>query len=230
MKKLSTMPLKYWPGLQYFWNTIQLDYVVLTDQFQYTKRSPLTISSPFPESSLNMRIPIRHEGKALDIFQKKIDVTSNWKKNHLKTLKHYFHNEPYAYYYMPQLEELYEKPNQYLAEFLEITTKKILVWLYSKTKIIRASRLKTIDDNNRFVIESCQALNCEHYLNDPVVFRKKYVDKSVLEEKCLKVSFFIPFSESKLFSLYKTNNILAYLMHYGPEAGFLLRQFMPENK
>lgn len=228
MKLLTTLPLNFYSTLKYYWDFQQVDYVILTDLFQFTKRSPLTISAPLGDNDLQLRIPVKHDGQPKSIVDKRIDYTSNWPENHIKSLKHLFHNEPYAYYYLPQIEALYAQQFVLLADFLEAVTEQITSWLYFKPTLLRASELINEQCSSMFVVKNCTYLGCKSYSSHAVVFDKKWVDKEVLTKNRIHVGIFEPFPSSSLFDPFKERSVLNYLLQYGPEAGFLLKQFMPE--
>lgn len=224
---LSTMQPAYFPSLEFFWKAAQCDIIVLTDHFQYTKRSPLTISAPLQLSQPSLRIPVRHGNPTAAIYEKQIDPDSNWQKKHLHTFRHMFHHAPYEYIYLPLMEELLANHPASLADFLTETLIKIIELLHLNIKIVRASQLPHVGTNEQLILNWCNNFKCTQYISEQTVFDRKLVKPEILTQDKISSQSFTPFPEYHILTSNRDLSILYFLFHYGPEAGYLLRQYLP---
>jgi hypothetical protein len=229
MKLFTTLPLTYLGSINYFWNCLQSDVIVFTDQLQFTKRSASTLSPFFSKNEIQLRIPVKRGNHKQPISEKMIEVNEPWKTNHIKTLKHLFHNEPYAYYYLPQLEALYSAGAAKLSDFLFRLNAQIMQWLYSKASLRMASTFPKETNSNRFILTVCSELDTSNYINEHKVFDNQWLDKRFLELNQVNIHYFSPMRQASVFTPFNHQPILAWLMRYGPEAGYLLKQFLPER-
>ena len=226
--KLSTMRLEYFPSLEYFWNLSQCDKLILTDHFQYSNKTIATISAPINDVNINLKIPLVHDKEVNPIFKKNISHRSNWLEEHLLTLKHQYKKQPYAYLYFPILHQILNTNEINLSRFLTDQITLIADWLHLRIKIYRASEAGYDDDNNQNVLNWCQHLDCDEYINSSFVFDNGFVDQIVLERQHIAIRKFINLPGAHIFQYYKNMSILSFLFQFGPEAGYILRQFTPD--
>lgn len=224
---LCALPPAYFPTLEYFWNLAQCDVLILTDHFQYSKRSPLTISAPLQESQPALTIPVRHGDPQAAIFEKQIDNHSNWSRKHLQTIRHLFHHAPYEYIYLPLMEDLLTNHPNALADFLTASLSTMIDLLHLKTKIVRASESEHSGNNEKLIKEWCNDNNCNRYLSNQEVYDHNMVNPEILRQDRIEPHVFVPFPEYHILKSNRELSILYFLFHFGPEAGYLLRQYLP---
>ena len=227
--RLTTLQPAYFPNLEFFWNTAQSDVLVLTDHFQYTKRSTLTISAPIQHSQPALRIPVRHGNPTLGIWEKRIDPGSNWAKKHLQTIRHIFNHAPYGYYYFPILKQILEEHSENLSRFISDMLIQIFEWLHMDFKVVFSSQLKHEGTNHDLIVEWCSDLGCDTYIQETKIFKQKLVDKDILNQSKIQTKIFAAFPEYHILQSNQKLSILHFLMQYGPEAGYLLRQYLPSD-
>lgn len=225
--KLSTARPEYLPGFEYFWKLAQSDILIFTDHFQYVKRSPITVSPPLSGFGSSMHIPVRHTEKPLSIKDKKIDLRQNWQTKHFKSLYHQFHLTPFAYYYLPRFEEIYMKNRENLADFLIELLENIIGFLHLPLKIMRASQLGFKTDNNSTIIDWCHRLQVSKYLTSQEVITNSWIDRNMIEDAGIKVKTFAPLPDYHILQSYTEFSVIGFLMQYGPEAGYILKQYLP---
>jgi len=223
---LTTARPEYLPGLDYFWKLAQSDTLVFTDHFQYVKRSPITVSPPLSGFGSSLRIPVRHSDKAPLIKDKKIDRRQPWQKKHLKSLYHQFHLTPFGYYYLPLLEELYNKNIENLSDFLIELLQTFIKFLHLPLKIKRASQIGYTTDKNRSVIDWCHSIGAAQYLTFPEALAKGWVERAVIEKAHIAVETFVPMPDYHILQSYNGYSAIGFLMQYGPEAGYILKQYL----
>lgn len=226
MKALAAVMPAYWPSLYFFWNAVQCDVLVLTDHFQFTKRSSATVSAPLRLSQPALRIPVRHFNPTDSIALKVFDSGSKWQKKHIQTIRHQFHHAPYAYYYLPVLEELITDAGSSLSDFLFTTTAQLLNWLHLDVRLLRSSQLPHSGSHEALLHTWCAALDCHTCLTESVFITEQRLNPAFLKNKGIICKPFAPFPDFHILQSNRNLSILHFLMEYGPEAGYLLRQYL----
>jgi len=226
-RKFSTIRLEYFANLEYFWNISQCDILILTDHFTYSKNTITTTSAPMNDLNINLKIPVVHDKEKNLIFRKNISYRSDWTKEHVLTLKHQYKNKPFAYMYYPILYQLLNKKEVNLSKFLTDQIMLIADWLKFNIQIELASDIGFEDDNNQTIINWHKHLGCNEYINSSSVFERGFVDKTLLKQQHIAVYNFSNLPNINIFEYYKDLSILSFLFQFGPEAGYLIRQFMP---
>ena len=224
-KKLCTLRPAFWPDLNYFWRIAQCDYVLLTDHLLYVKQTESTVSAPFYEEKQRLRIPVRHTGRSETIAAKKMDNFHAWRRDHLKALQAIFTSAPFAYLYIPQIKALYETEDNSLSAFLQALIQKQMEWLHIASVVIATSQLETAGTAETFIIRQCGQRDCATYLAEPAVFDRGWVDKKKLKQAGILAEPFRPMPDVHILSANSALAALSFLMQFGPEAGYLLRQF-----
>ncbi len=224
---LGTFRPTYLTDLKYFWQTAQCDVAVFTDHLPFSKGSPINRSAKFPDNQTVLRIPVLHNEKRNTIFQTEIDYHSNWVDKHIKTLHHFFHNLPYAYYYLPEMEELLKTEFNSLGDFLFALHQKLIRWLHLPVHLMRASDTEFKDETENLIALWCTQTHSEKYISQPETFEKQWVDEEKLRAKGISPIVFAPLPDSHLLKNYQSVVILQFLLQFGPEAGFILQQYLP---
>jgi len=226
MKILSAVMPAYWPSLQFFWQAAQCQTIILTDHFQYTKRSCSTSSALLHSAQPALRLPVRHLDPAASIAEKQFDPNSLWRKKHLQTIHHLFHNTPYAYYYLPAIEELLSAEENSLSDFLYATTKQILNWLHFENELNQSSKLPHSGSHESLLQNWCDHFRCDTCLTETIHLDKGMINQKALEKTGIRCRSFTPFPEYHILQSNRNLSILNFLMDYGPEAGYLIRQYL----
>lgn len=225
---LSTFRLEYFPSLEYFWQMSQCNIAILTDHFTYSKRTIVPISAAIADKNITLRVPVIHDKKVNPIYKKNISYRSNWPKDHLHTLKHQYTNLPYKYLYFSSIEHLLNSNENNLSLFLTNHIRQIADWLHLDLKIYRAFDIGFHYENNKSVLKWCNLFKCKKYINSSFIFNQNYVNKKRLEAENIIVWKYKKLPDVNIFQYYKDKSILSFLFQFGPEAGYLVRQFMTE--
>lgn len=226
MTTFSTFRPEYLPSLSRFWDLAQCDHIIFTDHLQYTKKSPLSTSAPLNGPDERLRIPVSHHPLKQPICMKTVDDHNNWRKRHLKTLSHTFHHFPYGYYYLPLLEERYVTDTDNLSDILISFLEALLSWLHFDRKIHRASSVNSIKNVHDFIDLWYRNLEADRYLTKQDVFINRWLTETELKQRRISYGYFAPFPDYHILQAYKDLSILHFLMQFGPEAGYLIRQYM----
>ena len=227
---LSTQQPAYFPSLDFFWNAAQSNILVLTDHFQFMKRSPATVSARPQISQPALRLPVKHGAPKSPLCEKIFDPNSNWAKKHLHTIRHMFHHTPYAYYYLPIIEELLENHPPNLADFLHATLSELMRLLHLDLQILRSSELGHNGTNEALITEWCQQTKSTVYAADSAIFNEGRVDEKILLQNGITCKRFAPFPDYHILHSNRYLSILYFLFQFGPEAGYMLRQYLPITK
>jgi hypothetical protein len=225
--RLGTAQPEYLPGLEYFWKLAQCDSVIFTDHFQFTKRSPITASPPLSGFGSSMRIPVKHTEAALTISEKKIDMGQSWSEKHLKSLHHQFHLTPFGYYYLPKIEEIYREKIDSLSDFLILLIENFITFFHLPITVKRASNLSYTSDNTKTIIDWSHNLNAAEYITSDEVISKGWIEKNRIINSGITLNTFASLPEYHILQSYNDFSAIGFLMQYGPEAGYILKQYLP---
>ncbi len=232
MKKtvLGSFRPAFFPSLEYFWHIAQCDVAVFADHLQYTKGSSINRSAPLYDTNDILRIPVRHNGEHTGIFNKQIDLHSPWRQKHLKTIRHLFHNFPFAYYYLPELEELYGENFRNLGDFLWRLTERLVKWLHLPVKLLRSSKLGGEGCAEELIFNWCKLSGATFYIGSAEAFKNKWADQEKLDSFGIGTLLFAPLPESHLLQNYASLSIIHYLLQFGPEGGYIIRQYLSQKR
>ncbi|MBN2426608.1 MAG: WbqC family protein [Calditrichaceae bacterium] len=226
-QKFTTLPLWYIPSLNYIWKLAQCSLCVFADHLQYNKKSPVSISAPLGEDNHRITLPVRHDGKRLPISEKLIDNSIDWAAKHYKTMYHIYHQFPYGYYYLPKIKEILERQNTNLSDYLFLWIEKMIGWMHLSVKVHRSSELNYPGNDTDLIINISENYKKNIYVNENEVYERGWINKHTLEQKKIIIRNFVEFPEANIFAAHRHMTILTFLMRFGPEAGFLIKQFQP---
>ena len=200
---------------------------LFADHLQYVKRSEITVSAPLTEDGPRLRIPVKHDAAALPIARKISEKQDNWRRKHRQTLRHLYHDYPFAHYYLPQIEEWYAETEEKLADFLFKTLTSLSGFLHFNLNWKRSSEIHLNDSSHEdYIIKAIRPRQSAEYLTE----REKGLRWDVLRRAGIQRRPFKPLPSAHLFQSYASECVLTILMQFGPEAGYLIRQFMPANQ
>jgi len=205
---------------------MQADQIIFTDHFQFTKRSPATRSARLNQSDPILSIPVEHNHSLSRISETKITAELHWRKKHFANIYHQFHNEAYAYFYMPQIKELIFSDSLRLSDYVFDLLKQIISWLHFNGQIYLSSHVGFQTDNSKSVITWCKQTRAETYLYSGQVFKQGWLNKDFFQRENIQPQRFESFPDD--VHILKSNRnltILSFLFQYGPEAGCIVRQY-----
>ncbi len=223
---LTALRPAYLPSVEYFWQAAQCNIVVFADHLQFTKGTNINRSAPLHTAEDVLTIPVRHLKQQQTIAQKSIDDHLPWRQKHMKTLKHLFHNFPFAYYYLPQMEEILNEEWRNLGDFLWHTTNKLVEWLRLPVKLVRSSELGATGNSEELIVRWCEEFDTQIYMASEEAFNKKWVQKEELKKQGIQCYVFKPIPESHLMQNFAGLSALHFLLQFGPEAGYIIRQYL----
>ena len=157
----------YLPWLGFFDQMRRADAFAYYDDVQFDKhgwRNRNRIKTP--TGPLWLTVPVRHHGQGQPrINETLIDNASRWQRKHVATLKQYYAKAPYAARYLPELEELVNRPWTHLVELDIALSGLIAGWLQLPVPAIRTSTLGIGGVQSQRLIDICKHFGANRYLS-----------------------------------------------------------------
>ena len=182
----------YIPWRGYFDQILQADLFIFYDDVQYDKhgwRNRNQIKTAQGEQWLT--IPVHSKGvtEGIPIKDIRIDWSKLWSKKHLKSLKFAYAKSPYLEKYFPWLESIYDRRDEYLADFtIETTIELARILGIDKTKFMRSSSLEGINGaKTDRLIQILEAVGTTHYISGPSA--KDYIENEKFAEAKIRLEF-----------------------------------------
>lgn len=199
-KVIITQP-NYIPWKGYFSNMRGVDYLVMYDDVQYTKRDwrnrnfIITKNGP-----LLLTIPVNTKGK----FYQKINQTTvsdkNWNQKHWNLIEDNYKKTKFFYEYKNHFYDLYFSiQTDIISEINLIFIQKIIELLNLNIKIIKSSDLNISGDRNTRLLNICKTLDCDTYYSGPAA--KSYMDEEMFTNNSIQVKYY----DYNNFKEYKQN-------------------------
>ena len=206
----------YFPPAEYFLDIINCKYLLVADNFQYIKRSPIN------RTVLNQRhtltIPVIHEGKFVKINEKKITYAENWQNKHLKSIYHSYHDSTYFEDYFYIFEDIIKKNHKFLFGLVYDSLIKLMQCFHINPEIICISNLKFKKNLNLDLIQFAEERKLTHF-NTIDLYMENFFNSLQHSEKKPEIRYI----KKKNSDLYLKNS-LDLLFNFGPEASFKLRE------
>ena len=225
LAKLATFFPEYLPTLEYIWYFVQADYVILTDHFQFAKRSLVTRSAKLNLNDPILSIPVQHQKNMLRIGDVVSISDTHWRKKHFNTIYHQFHNAPFAYYYMPILKDLIHSDVQNLSDYVYNILLRLIDWLHFDTIIKQAVKIGYQSENFDSILEWCRLTSSDTYLFTQQVFDNKWLNANDFKGSAIQLEPFSVLPEVHILDSNHHLSVLSFLFQYGPEAGYIIRQY-----
>ncbi|MCC6299621.1 MAG: WbqC family protein [Anaerolineales bacterium] len=162
----------YIPWRGYFDQIRRADLFIFYDDIQYDKhgwRNRNQIKTHQGKQWLT--IPVHSKGVTQGVLIKdvRIDWSKPWAKSHLKTLAISYSKAPYFKQYLPLIESLYERRDEFLADFTIETSMQLARELgFSSTRFMRSSELSNIEGQKTDrVLNILKQVGATHYICGP---------------------------------------------------------------
>ncbi len=177
----------YLPWLGFFDQVRRADAFCYYDDVQYDKhgwRNRNRIKTP--SGPLWLTVPVLHHGKGQPrINEVLIDTKSNWQRKHLASLKQYYAKAPYVSRYLPELEEIVNRPWTHLVD-LDIAVAGLMAgWLKLPAPGARTSALGIEGSPSERLLELCRHFGATRYLSGDAA--KDYLDVELFAQHGVEV-------------------------------------------
>lgn len=155
----------YIPWLGYFDKMAKSDIHIFLDDAKYSKNNLFNRNKiKTPQGEAWLTIPVKYKSD-LPICQTQIDNSSDWRKNHFKTIKLNYARAPYFKEYLDFLEKFYSKNWRYLSDLTISMNKAIADLLGIEVKFLKSSELKVAGTKNEKLINLCKKVRADTYLS-----------------------------------------------------------------
>jgi hypothetical protein len=183
----------YIPWRGYFDQIRRADLFVFYDDVQYDKRgwrNRNLIKTPHGKKWLT--IPVHSRGAQTDsipINHIKIAWDNSWNREHLKSLQHAYSKAPHFEHYLPFLNAIYQRQDEFLADFTIESTIAIARELGNlHTRFMRSSELVGITGQKTDrLVEILQAVGATHYISGPSA--KDYIENKKFESAGITLEY-----------------------------------------
>jgi hypothetical protein len=182
----------YIPWRGYFDQINRADTFIFYDDVQYDKhgwrnRNQIKTS----QGKQWLTIPVYKKGvtSGIPIMDVCIDWSGSWAKKHLKALTFAYSKAPFFSKYQPWLESVYNRRDEFLAEFTINTTLGLVEKLGIKgTKFLRSSEIPGIDGQKTDrLIQILQSVGATHYLSGPSA--REYLETEKFDQVGISLEF-----------------------------------------
>lgn len=188
-KVIITQP-NYIPWKGYFSNMRDVDYLVIYDDVQYTRRDwrnrNYMITSNGP---VLISIPVNTKGK----FHQKINETTisdqNWYIKHWNFIETNYKKTKFFSEYRDIFYNLYYNiETNIISEIDLIFITKIIELLKLDIKILKSSDLNVLGDRNTRLLNICKMLDSDTYYSGPAA--KSYLDEKLFTDNNIQINYY----------------------------------------
>lgn len=190
MKKVAILQSNYIPWKGYFDLIAAVDEFILYDDMQYTRRdwrNRNLIKTPLGSQWLT--VPTSVKGK---YHQKIVDTTidtSDWAKNHWKSLQLNYRNAPYFNEIAEWLEPLYLTMNHtHISQLNRQMIERICEFLDIKTVISNSWDYTLVEGKTERLVDLCNQAGGKEYISGPSA--KNYIDEDLFIKSDIKLTWF----------------------------------------
>ena len=182
----------YIPWRGYFDQIRRADLFIFYDDVQYDKhgwrnRNQIKTS----QGKQWLTIPVHSKGvtEGIPIKDVRIDWSKSWPKKHLNALTYAYAKAPFFASYQPWLVSVYERRDEFLADFTIDTTIELAGMLgIGDTKFMRSSDIPGIHGQKTDrLIQILQHVGAKHYLSGPSA--RDYIEREKFEEAGIALEF-----------------------------------------
>lgn len=191
MKAVILQP-SYIPWRGYFDQICRADLFIFYDDVQYDKhgwrnRNQIKTS----QGKQWMTIPVHTKGvtEGISIKDVRIDWSKPWAKNHLKALMYAYAKTPYFASYSPWLDSVFERRDEFLADFTIWLTMEIARKIgNTHTQFMRSSEIPGIDGQKTDrLIQILTCVGTKHYVSGPSA--RDYVEKEKFDKAGISLEY-----------------------------------------
>lgn len=223
MKVVILQP-SYIPWRGYFDQIRKADLFVFYDDVQYDKhgwrnRNQIKTS----QGRQWLTIPVHSHGAQIEkiaINQIRIVQERTWSEDHLKALEFAYRRAPYFEKYLPLLKQLYNRKDEFLADFTIDSTVALARELgIQHTRFERSSTLNAEGQKTDRLISILKKVGASHYISGPSA--RDYIEPEKFEEASITLEY-MEYDYPEYPQLYPPYepfvSILDLLFMTGPEA------------
>jgi len=166
---LSVLQPSYFPSVAVCGKILASDVVVWADSFLFRKGSPINrMKIKTIDGGRWLTVPVLTRGLAEQhIKDVIIDNHSPWAKNHLRALQNNYCNSPYYFYYIDELQDVYNQKWKALTELLEFSMQFYQKKIPLETHFVHAGSLPLVAERTARAVSWLKETGCDTYLFEP---------------------------------------------------------------
>jgi hypothetical protein len=135
-----------------------------------------------------LTVPVRHSGLGLPrVMDVEIDARTPWARKHVATLKQAYARAPYVARYLPELEEVLERPWKRLVDLDLAVVEVVRGWLGLERRIELASRLGIEGQQSERLVRICRHFDARTYYSGAAA--RSYLDVDLFERHGIRVAW-----------------------------------------
>jgi len=182
----------YIPWRGYFDQIRRADLFIFYDNVQYDKhgwrnRNQIKTS----QGKQWLTIPVHSKGvtEGIPIKDVRIDWNKSWPKKHLNALTYAYTKTPFFASYQPWLASVYERKDEFLADFTIDTTVELAGMLgITGTKFMRSSEIPGINGQKTDrLVQILQHVGARHYISGPSA--RNYIEGEKFDKAEITLEF-----------------------------------------
>lgn len=229
-KRLVVIQPGYLPWLGFFDQMQRSDVFIYYDDVQFDKhgwRNRNRIKTP--HGPLWLTVPVRHTGAQTLIIDATIDRATAWARTHLRSIRQYYAKAPFLDRYLPELEELLERPWSHIAPLDMAAAALMARWLKIDRPILRSSELGVGGGQSDRLLNLCRYVGADVYLSGSAA--KDYLDVELFTNANVQVEwqdYRHPMYPQQHGEFLPYMSALDLLFNCGDESASILKRGSPE--
>ena len=234
-KRVAILQSSYIPWKGYFDQINQVDYFVLYDCVQYTRRDWRNRNKiKTPHGTHWLTIPVSVKGKFFTPIWD-VEVSDNtWAREHFLSIKHHYTSAPFFKNYETELKEIFDEAAglKLLSDVNHLFLNRICKWLGINTPIKKSQEFQLHEGKSERLLGICQDLNAAVYLSGPAA--RDYLDTAMFERAGISVEWadYSGYPEYPQVHPPFEHGVSALdlLFHTGAEAGNYMKSFSSKQE
>ena len=164
------------------------DIYVHYDDVQYPQGRSFTNRVQIKRESgfLWLTVPVIHQGLQL-IKDVLIDDSRDWRRKHMKTLRHNYARAPFVEEMFSLLERIYSFKTKYLSELNIHAIEAICKYFNLERRFLISSGFNMSSGSSQKLLDLVQALHGSTYITGHGA--KNYLDHELFERNCIRVEY-----------------------------------------
>lgn len=179
----------YLPWLGFFDQLRRSDVFVYYDDVQYDKHGWRNRNRIKTQSGpLWLTVPVRHSGLGLPrIVDVEIDGRAPWARKHIASIRQAYAGAAFLRRYLPELEELLQRPWQRLLDLDLAVAAAMARWLGLSRRIERSSELGIGGERSERLVAICRRFGAAKYVSGDAA--RDYLDIGLFEQHGIQVEW-----------------------------------------
>ena len=179
----------YLPWLGFFDQLRRADVFVYYDDVQFDTHGWRNRNRIKTQTGAQwLTVPVRHGGLGLPrVMDVEIDARAPWARKHVATLKQAYARAPHVARYLPELEEVLERPWTRLVDLDLAVVDVVRGWLGLERRIELASRLGIEGQQSERLLRICRHFDARTYYSGAAA--RSYLDVDLFERHGVRVAW-----------------------------------------